>query len=197
MGLKLTYSEGQTPLDEAQMEGLKIRTITTQQQLNEFEQTNINEALKWLNAKRNIKDLLTETFMKNLHKRMFGLVWKWAGTYRKIETNIGSQWRKIPIELRTLIDDCNYWIEHKTFPEEEIAIRFKHQLVCIHCFPNGNGRHSRLMADLIAVHIFGLPKFTWGGSSLIESSEQRKRYLKALHLADNGDYKALIKFAKS
>jgi Fic-DOC domain mobile mystery protein B len=197
MGLKLTYSVGQTPLEEAQMEGLKIRIINTQQQLNEFEQTNINEALKWVNAKRKIEDLLTESFMKDLHKRMFGLVWKWAGTYRNIVTNIGSPWRKIPVELRTLIDDCNYWIEHKTFPEEEIVIRFKHKLVSIHCFPNGNGRHSRLMADLIAVHIFGLPKFTWGGRRLVESSEQRKRYLKALQQADNGEYKALIKFAKS
>jgi Fic-DOC domain mobile mystery protein B len=197
MGLILTYQEGQTPLDPEQINGLKIKTISTQQQLNEFEQTNINEALKWLNSKRKIKDVLSEEFMIQLHKRMLGMVWKWAGQLRRTETNIGIDWTRISMELRLLVDDANFWVEHQTYLPEEIAIRFKHRLVSIHCFPNGNGRHSRIMADLIALHVFGLNKFSWGHSSLVDSSEQRKMYLNALKLADNGDFDQLIKFARS
>jgi Fic-DOC domain mobile mystery protein B len=128
---------------------------------------------------------------------MFGMVWKWAGKFRKSETNIGIDWTRISIELRLLVDDANYWAAHKTYMPEEFAIRFKHRLVSIHCFPNGNGRHSRLMADLIVLHQFGLEKFSWGQSSLVESSEQRIMYLKALQRADNGDYTQLLKFARS
>ena len=197
MGLILTYQEGQTPLDPEQINGLKIKTISTQRQLNEFEQTNINEALKWLNSKRKIKDVLSEEFMIQLHKRMLGMVWKWAGQLRRTETNIGIDWTRISMELRLLVDDANFWVEHQIYLPEEIAIRFKHRLVSIHCFPNGNGRHSRIMADLIALHVFGLNKFSWGHSSLVDSSEQRKMYLNALKLADNGDFDQLIKFARS
>jgi Fic-DOC domain mobile mystery protein B len=197
MGLILTYEEGQTPLDPEQINGLKIKTISTQQQLNEFEQTNINEALKWLNTKRKINEVLSEQFLIQVHKRMLGMVWKWAGNFRVTETNIGIEWTKIPIELRLLIDDTKYWVEHQTYDPEQIAIRFKHRLVSIHCFPNGNGRHSRIMADLIAEHVFELEKFSWGQSSLLASSEQRKLYLKALQKADKGDYDALLEFARS
>ena len=197
MGLILTYQEGQTPLDPEQINGLKIKTISTQQQLNEFEQTNINEALQWLNSKRKIKDVLSEEFMIQLHKRMLGMVWTWAGQFRKTETNIGIEWTRLSMERRLLVDDANFWVEHQTYLPEEIAIRFKHRLVSIHCFPNGNGRHSRIMADLIALHMFDLDKFSWGNSSLVESSEQRNMYLKALQLADNGDFSQLIKFARS
>jgi Fic-DOC domain mobile mystery protein B len=194
MGLILTYQEGQTPLDPEQINGLKIKTISTQQQLNEFEQTNINEALQWLNSKRKIKDVLSEEFMIQLHKRMLGMVWKWAGQFRKTETNIGIDWTRISMELRLLVDDTNFWVERQSYMPEEIAIRFKHRLVSIHCFPNGNGRHSRIMADLIALHVFGLNKFSWGNSSLVDSSEQRKMYLKALQLADNGDFSQTLYF---
>ena len=197
MGLILTYEEGQTPLDPEQINGLKIKTISTQQQLNEFEQTNINEALKWLNSKRKIKAVLSEEFMIQLHKRMLGMVWKWAGQFRRTETNIGIDWTRISMELRLLVDDANFWVEHQTYLPVEIAIRFKHRLVSIHCFPNGNGRHSRIMADLICQHVFGLKKFSWGQSRLVEPSEQRTDYLKALKLVDKGDFSELMRFARS
>lgn len=197
MGLVLQYQNGQTPLDENQIGGLKIKTISNQQQLNEFEQANINEALKWLSNKKSITDVLSQPFILQLHQKMFGRVWSWAGTFRKTETNIGVDWIKIPVELRILTDDCQYWIDHSAYPAEEIAIRFKHRLVSIHCFSNGNGRHSRMMADLLAIHCLRLPAFTWGHSNLTAGNDQRKSYLKALKLADNGDYTDLIVFAKS
>ena len=197
MGLILSYQDGQTPLNPAQINGLKIKTISTQQQLNEFEQTNINESLKWLNSKRKIKDVLSADFMIQLHKRMLGMVWKWAGKYRTIETNIGIDWMKIPVEIRLLVDDAKFWVENDTYKPEEIAIRFKHRLVSIHCFANGNGRHSRIMADLIVYYVYGLEKFTWGQRNMVESSEQRKIYLQSLQSADKGDFSQLLNFARS
>lgn len=132
-----------------------------------------------------------------LHKRMYGEVWEWAGRFRNTNKNIGVDKYQIGIELRTLLDDCRYWIENKTFPEDEIAVRFKHRIVSIHCFPNGNGRHSRLIADVIIEKVFGKPVFTWGSQNLIRKSAFRSSYLAALRDADNGSIKPLIAFARS
>lgn len=147
MGLNLKYAEGQTPLSEEEKEGLKIKSITTQQELDEFEQLNIEKAVEWV-IRTNLKadKIFAEKFIKDLHKKMYGDVWKWAGNFRKSNKNIGIKWAQIAIELKSLIDDTTYWLENKTYAPEEIAIRFKHRIVAIHCFPNGNGRHSRMMA---------------------------------------------------
>jgi fido (protein-threonine AMPylation protein) len=168
MGLRLQYQPGQTPLDEEECEGLKIKTITTQRELNEFEQHNLEHALFWLKRQRLTPDL-------------------------------GIPHHLIPIELRKLLDDFRYWMTHHTFTPDEMALRFKHRLVSIHCFSNGNGRHSRLMADFIIEHIFGLPAFTWGHSHshLSADNTARTQYLQALKLADQHDYTALMAFARS
>lgn len=128
---------------------------------------------------------------------MLGGVWEWAGTFRKSNKNIGVDKYQIPTELRTLLDDCKFWIENKTYGEDEIAVRFKHRIVSIHCFVNGNGRHSRLMADIVIEQVFGREVFTWGSTSLIQSGEFRSTYLQALRAADNGNYAPLLKFARS
>ena len=145
MGLKIEYIEGQTPLDEDEKEGLLVKTISTREELDEFEQLNIQSAIEWsLKTKVDKKQFLTEDFLMLVHKKMFGEVWAWAGTKRKSNKNIGVDKTQISIEIRKLIDDCNFWIDH-SFSDEEIAIRFSHRLVKIHLFPNGNGRHSRLV----------------------------------------------------
>lgn len=200
MGLNLDYSPGQTPLDEEESEGLKILSISTKGELDEFEQKNIEEAVLWtVGTKIKVEKLLSESFVKSLHRRMYGEVWKWAGKFRHSEKNIGIESWKIPTELKKLLEDAKYWIENETFPEDEIAIRFKHRIVSIHCFPNGNGRHSRLMADLITEKIFDRKIFTWGqtNSTLSNESESRSNYLAALKKADNGDFTDLLKFASS
>lgn len=200
MGLNLDYSLGQTPLDEEEKEGLKIPTISTKGELDEFEQKNIEEAVLWtIGRKIKLDKLLSESFVKSLHRRMYGEVWKWAGTFRKSEKNIGIESWKISTALKVLLDDAKFWIENKTYSEDEIAIRFKHRIVSIHCFPNGNGRHSRLMADLIAEKVFNRKIFTWGQSNpkLWSESEVRSNYLSALKKADNGDFTDLLKFARS
>ena len=198
MGLDLDYANGQTPLDEDEKEGLLIQTTTSRSELNEFEQQNIEKAVEWtIHRKFKQEVILTETFIKEVHKRMYAGVWAWAGEFRKTNKNLGTDKLQIGIELRSLLDDTKYWIAHKTFEPDEIAVRFKHRIVSIHCFAKGNGRHSRLMADIIFEHIFKKPVFTWGAGNLIKQGDARVNYLKAIRAADAGNYDALLQFARS
>jgi Fic-DOC domain mobile mystery protein B len=158
MGLEINYTNGQTPLSEEELDGLLIPSITTREELDEFEQLNIEKAIQWtLGKKINDEKLFTEKFIKDLHKRMYGDVWQWAGSFRNSEKNLGIKSYLIPLHLKQLLDNVIYWHQNKIYPPIELAIRFKHQLVSIHCFPNGNGRHSRLMADLIMEKLYKEP----------------------------------------
>lgn len=198
MGLNLHYQVGQTPLNKDEISGLKIKSITTQSELDELEQLNIEKAIEWtINTRLKTERILTEKFVKDLHKKMYGDVWKWAGEFRKSDKNIGVQWAQIRVELKNTLDDAIYWIENNTYSSEEIAIRFKHRLVSIHCFPNGNGRHSRLMADIIMELVFKDKIFTWHQSNMVKADEVRKKYIAALRNADNREIQQLIDFAKS
>jgi Fic-DOC domain mobile mystery protein B len=198
MGLNLHYKDGQTPLDEDEKEGLKIKSITTQKELDEFEQLNIEKAVEWsISTKLKPDRILSEKFIKALHKKMYGDIWKWAGNFRTSDKNIGIKWTAISTQLKTLLDDANYWVDHNTYPPKEIAIRFKHRLVAIHCFPNGNGRHSRLMADIIMESIFKKDVFSWHTSNMVKADDVRKDYIIALKEADGGNIHPLIEFAES
>ncbi|NQU67741.1 MAG: mobile mystery protein B [Candidatus Marinimicrobia bacterium] len=198
MGLEIEYIEGQTPLDEDEKEGLLIESITTRSELDEFEQFNIEKAIQWtLGKKWKPEYIISEKFVKELHKRMFGEVWSWAGMFRKTNNNIGVDKYDIGVSLKQLLNDCLYWLENKTYSDEEFAIRFKHRIVTIHCFPNGNGRHSRLIADIVIKQIFNRPVFTWNRDDLNNKGDARSNYLKAIRLADNGDINPLIEFAKT
>lgn len=198
MGLTLNYIDGQTPIDEDEKTGLLILTIATRNELDEFEQLNIEEAMQWmLGASFKTENVFTEKFICTVHKRMFGNVWQWAGQFRKSNKNIGVDKWQIPMELKALCDDCRFWIENYTYEPDEIAIRFKHRLVNIHCFANGNGRHSRMMADLIVHKIFNRPLFRWGMGDLIHQGRIRDKYLAAIREADNLNYIPLIAFSRS
>lgn len=198
MGLKLEYIKGQTPLDEEEKEEIKIKTISTRGELDEFEQANIEKAIEWsLMRKHPYEKILTVDFIKDVHKRMFSEVWGWAGAFRNTNKNIGVNKYSIEQELRVLFDDCKFWVENKIFPEDEIAIRFKHRLVKIHPFPNGNGRHSRLCADILISQALNQQVFPWGGKNLTDQSETRTKYLKAIYQADQENIEPLIEFARS
>jgi Fic-DOC domain mobile mystery protein B len=198
MGIALEYGEGQTPLDDEEKEGLLIPAITTRAELDEFEQLNIEQAVEWtLRRKFDIEKMLSEEFVKELHKRMFNDVWKWAGKFRITNKNLGVDCSQISIELRKLLDDTKFWIANKTFPSDEIVIRFKHRLVSVHCFSNGNGRHSRLIADVVVSRLFAMPVYAWGSSPLIRADEARRNYLVALKAADRGNITPLIDFART
>ncbi len=183
-----------TPLSPEEREGLIPSYITLRSELNVAEQDNILEGAAW--AFRRRRDVLQESFLDTLHARMFGHVWRWAGTYRRSDKNIGIEWYRIPVELRQLLEDARFWVENESFQPDEIAARFHHKLVWIHCYPNGNGRHGRLAADLLLVSL-GRPRFTWGRINLVDANATRQRYVAALRAADGNDFTPLLEFVRS
>ena len=186
--------DNSTPLTAEEKDGLKLKWITLRSELNEAEARNIAQAQVWLMSNKN-KDIFSDTFLRELHKKMFGDVWKWAGAYRTSERNIGVAPYQIPIKLMQLFDDVKFWIGNKTYSNREIAVRLHHKLVQIHPFPNGNGRLSRLMADLVLEKLEGT-KLYWGNTNLVNVSEVRSAYIVALRKADAGDYADLMEFTK-
>jgi len=184
-----------TPLDPDEAEGLIPDHIQTVGELNLWEQTNILRAEEWAFSRRR-KDVLEVPFLRELHRRMFEETWAWAGTFRTTGKNIGVPAHEIAASLHDLLNDVNYWLEHGTYPLDEIAARFHHRLVAIHPFPNGNGRHGRLMADLL-LRNRGAEPFTWGRGDLQAPGRSRELYLKALQAADSDDIGPLLQFARS
>jgi Fic-DOC domain mobile mystery protein B len=194
--LEIKYPPGATPLDPNELGGLIPKYITTQGELNRHERENIVEAAEWALGSTS-HDCLNISFCFDLHKRMFAKVWKWAGQVRLTDKNIGVPKEQIMMKLKPLFDDTAYWIENETYSFDEIGARFHHRLVSIHAFPNGNGRHARLMTEVIQT-VNGEEPFTWGRSDLYDSeSEARKDYLAALRQADQGNYQPLIEFVRS
>lgn len=184
----------ETHLEPEERRQLLLPHIATRAQLNEAEQANITDAAAWAFARR--RDVLKENFLLSLHKRMLGRVWRWAGTIRSSDRNIGVAFHQIRPQMRLLVENARYWVENATFPPDEIAVRFHHRLVLIHPFPNGNGRHGRLAADLLAVRL-GRSRFTWGRVSLQEAAETRRQYISALRAADAHEIPPLLEFARS
>lgn len=185
---------GQTPLDPDEREGLKHPHVTTRGELDQLEQVNIQQGLIWLDRQKRPK-LLTDEFVRKLHRQLFGDVWEWAGTNRLTEKNIGIDPRQIPEQLHNLLDDVQYWVDNETYPPLEIALRFHHRLVYIHPFVNGNGRFSRIIADALLTKVFGLPRIAWAsGYDLQANNERREQYIAALQAADTGDYSLLFEF---
>lgn len=196
---KLEYPPGATPLNPNEIAGLKLSYISTQTELNAAEQDNILRGEKWAFAQKR-KDFLSEKFFRDLHVKMFGLVWAWAGTYRTSDKSIGVAWMHIPTEMKKLIEDVRYWITHETYPMDEIAARLHHRLVFIHPFPNGNGRWARVAADVLLFNS-GHETFSWGAKmkkgTLGEHSPSRAMYIRALQLADLRKYDELLRFVRS
>lgn len=174
--------------------GLRPAHITYRWELNEAEQQNISRAQDWALARR--RDLLTDKFIKDLHQRMLGDVWRWAGKFRKSERNLGIPYYEIPTAVRQSLDDTKACIEHKSHACDEIAVRLHHRLVQIHPFPNGNGRHARLIADLLLMDL-GAERFSWGHTNLEAAGDVRQRYIDALRAADKHDIRPLLEFARS
>jgi len=183
-----------TPLAPEERNGLLPTHVTLRRELNELEQQNILDAEQWAFGRK--RKVLDEAFLRGLHRRMFGRVWRWAGQYRTSERNLGIESYRIRPELRQLFDDVQYWIEHDTYEPDETAVRFHHRLVSIHPFPNGNGRWSRLAADILVVQEGGR-RFSWGRNNLQAAGDTRRAYIEALHAADEHDIRPLVAFARS
>lgn len=192
MAIDILYGDGQTSIDEEEREDLIPFWITNNRQLNRLEQENINAAMSTFYKKKlPIKKILTISLVKNLHKKVFDRVWKWAGEFRKTDKNIGVTKNEIITSTYILFGDVNFWISKKIFSKDEIVIRCKHRLVSIHPFVNGGGRDSRVFADML-IRSLGSDTFSWGSSI----SKARQSYLSALRKSDKNDYTDLIKFAR-
>ena len=192
--MELDHPDGATPLDPDEIEGLRFKHVETHGELNQLEQQNIQIGLKWLERQKSIPEILSESFIRRLHKELFGNVWSWAGRFRLIEKNLGVDPTVIGVELRYLLDDTNYWVEQDRFDRLEFAATFHHRLVQIHAFPNGNGRHARIMTDVVLERLLGEQRLGWGNTSLDDQGKVRTDYIGALRQADKGDYGPLITF---
>jgi Fic-DOC domain mobile mystery protein B len=189
------YPEGSTPLDPDESRGL-VPSLSTQAELNEFEFLNIAEAMRWAESSRRIRgDLLSSETLRLLHKRMFDKTWRWAGHYRITQKSIGVEAFRISSELHGIVEDAKCWLEFGSYPPDEVAARFHHRLVWIHPFPNGNGRHARLAADLLGQRE-GWPPFSWGAGLSADSTTVRRTYIDALRRADGNDFEPLVEFVR-
>lgn len=194
--MKFEHAPGATPLAPDEISGLIPLHFTTQGQLNEWEESNILKAENWMTNSSGKHALLSIDFTKLLHKRMFDDTWKWAGTFRQTEKNIGVTPSHITTSLKNLLEDVAYQIEKNSYEMDEIAYRFHHRLVSIHPFPNGNGRHARMMTDALLLQN-GKPRFSWGNNNLTSENITRRQYIDALKKADKHDYKDLAVFVRS
>lgn len=193
----MDYPESAAPLGPDEMEGLRFKHVATRNELDQLEQANIEKGMAWLKRQKS-PDILTEELVANLHKQLFGDVWTWAGNFRKTGKNIGVDASLIAVQLRVLLDDVRLWIEHETYSPKELAARFHHKLVYIHPFANGNGRHSRIMADAILTKLMNEPAIDWAGGHRLETmNERRREYIAALKAADKGDLTDLFNFVRA
>jgi Fic-DOC domain mobile mystery protein B len=190
---------GATPLTADDLDGLIPSDLATRGDLDRAELENIVEGRLWAGARRwTPASLLDAAAVRDLHRRMFGQVWRWAGQWRRRETNLGVSPEAIAVAVRDTLDDARAWVEHATYPPDEVALRLHHRLVAVHPFPNGNGRHARLCADLL-VRTLGRPPLTWSGGDLVHTAAVRDRYLAALRAmdSDRDDVTSLLDFARS
>ena len=197
----ISEPDGATPLTDAELNGLRLPFLT-RAELNLAEAQNIGRAVSWLFSPRRLRPeaVTREAWLKNLHRRMYGEVWTWAGQYRTTNRNLGVPYWQIRIDMHNLEADTRAWLADTTsgrYGDDECALRFGYRLVVIHPFPNGNGRWSRLASDALVLAL-GRPRFTWGRNSLVEPSALRRNYIAALQTADTDrDIGALIEFARS
>jgi Fic-DOC domain mobile mystery protein B len=198
MALTDAHAPGATPLSEEDLRGLKLASISTQGELNEAEAQNILRGQEWALRSRTstLSGMLSDDYLLRLHNEMFGNVWKWAGTIRERETNIGAPPHTIRTHLRSLYEEVMGWMEFSAYPPDEIAVRLHYRVVTIHPFPNGNGRHARMLAHMVMMRHFRLKPLLWGGSALRDHDTNRKAYIDALRAADARDFAPLLSFAR-
>lgn len=187
--------DGQTPIDPDEAKGLLL-AVHTQEALNRAEEENILRARIWADRSRLVRgDLLSDTTLRRIHKEMFGGVWRWAGIYRLSDKNIGVSWQQIPVLMRQLSENFALRVSRPSEDRDRLCVEFHYQIVNIHPFVNGNGRHARFCADRLVENLGGR-SFTWGRDDLREKGAARQNYLAALRAADSGDFGPLFRFAR-
>jgi len=190
----LPFGDGHTKLGADERVGLRPAYIATRGELFEAEERNITDALRA--RAPSVEQLLDDDYLRAFHQRMFAEVWSWAGKYRTRDTNIGIPFEQIPGAVRDLVLDTKEWVESGTYNPDELSLRFHHRLVAAHPFPNGNGRHGRIVADYLVTGL-GEGRFSWGALEGDSTEDLRRRYVRALQLADAGEHTELLRFARS
>lgn len=196
MSLLIENPDGATPLTADDIQGLKHPHVQTRGQLNGLEAANILQGQIWLGNIKTITvdDIFSRDFVNELHKKLFGDVWQWAGAFRLREVNIGIEPSHIPTRLHDFLEDAKCWVEYKHYSELELCARIQHGLVFIHPFVNGNGRHSRIMTDVVRVFLLDKPPLKWANANIDDQGIERKAYLETLYAADRGDFSKMITY---
>jgi len=200
-----------TPIepDDHQFLVPEMKHLITWADVDAEEASNIAKGRAWLIAQHfTLDDLFDTLTLRTIHQRMFGKVWTWAGSVRRRETSIGIDPSQIQTQFEQLVQNFRWRAANADeigFSEEErreLGIRFHTEMVAIHAFVNGNGRHARLVANLVdsAMGLGSLadPLYPWGARSGLPSAESRKLYLDAIKLAGSrGEYGPLLDIATS
>jgi Fic-DOC domain mobile mystery protein B len=195
-----TQPAGATPGDD--ISGLLLPKLTTRAARHVVETESISRAYdKYIfrsRRKKHAAKWLTEDFLRNVHRDMFGQIWDWAGKYRTDNLNLGMDWHLIPEQVRLLCDDFLYWDSPaSTMPVLEVAARIQSRLTKIHPFKNGNGRHARLITDIF-LYSRQHPLPEWPQTHLMSEGHQiREQYIAAMKKADQGDFSPLAEFLEN
>lgn len=188
--------DGSTLLSPDELKDL-IPDLAVKAERDEWERENILSAREWaMRSRTPLSLIVSDEFVRKLHRKMFDHTWRWAGVYRRSEKNIGIPFYQIRERLEVLYGDVRYWLAHATYAGDEIAVRVHHELTRIHPFPNGNGRHARLLADVLLIRL-GRPTASWGSANLTTMGRCREEYLASLRAADRGDVQPLRQFLRS
>jgi Fic-DOC domain mobile mystery protein B len=181
---------GDTPIDD--FSELLVKGIKTKRELAVVEAENIREAVVKYLAKRPTKRMarFDVTWLLQLHREMLGHVWAWAGKVRPGTVNIGVPQAQIEPGLHSLASDLASWtgFGHDLLSQ---STWLHHRAVQIHPFKNGNGRWSRLLAN-IWLKLNRHPLTVWPEQKIGSVSIVRGEYIKAVQAADAGDYEPLL-----
>ena len=191
-----TEPEGATPLEPDEIEGLVHTHIETRDELNALESANIADCLVWLSSQStlSLEEILSLDFARTLHEEMFSRVWSWAGNFRTTEKNIGCDPSQIRVNLYNLFEDIKCWIEFNHYESRELSARIHHQLVKIHPFPNGNGRHARIFTNCVREKGLGIEPIIWATGNIDRQGEERREYIDSLRQADQNNYQPLVSY---
>lgn len=190
MSLLTDNPDGATPLSPDDLIGLKLPHIQSNSQLNEIEAANILQGQAWVASHNTLTrdEIFSREFVVALHESLLGDIWTWAGTFRQREVNIGVDPVNISVDLHNFLEDAKCWVEFNHFTPLMLNARIQHRLVQIHCFANGNGRHSRIFADTVTIFLLKKKPLKWANVELEYVLNERNAYIGALRKADAGDF---------
>jgi Fic family protein len=148
---------------------------------------------------------ITPNFFKKIHKIGFGWIFpELGGKFRKIDVTVSKhippKFYLVPEEMDNFIKDLKVRVKHlpkidnEEFLDKLISLLAwsHHKFLWIHPFQDYNGRIGRLLTNIILINL-NIPPI----ELRVETIIGRKKYVEALHLADNHNYIKLESIFKS